>query len=67
MSNVQLRQVRQDQSVVVYTEHADRIHPQDLSNSLAKKFGKERFRVSLRKNIYVIYIDARIHEKDDVG
>jgi hypothetical protein len=67
MSNCQLRPVRQDQSVTVYTEHTDRIHPRDLSRSLAARVGKDKFRVSLRKNIYIIYIDIRIHEDEDVG
>jgi len=67
MSKCHLRLVREDQSATVYTEHTDRIHPQDLSNSLAKKVGKDRFRVSLRKNIYIIYVDAKKHNKDDVS
>jgi len=62
MSERLLRCVREDQSVTVYTEHTDRIHPRDLSDSLARKVGKDRFRVSLRKNIYIIYIDAKTHE-----
>jgi hypothetical protein len=53
--------------VTVYTEHTDRIHPRDLSDSLAKKVGKDRFRVSLRKNIYIIYVDAQTYEKEDVS
>jgi hypothetical protein len=65
MSNCQLRPVRQDQSVTVYTEHTDRIHPRDLSRSLAARVGKDKFRVSLRKNIYIIYVDIRIHEDED--
>jgi len=65
MSKCHLRFVREDQNATVYTEHTDRIHPQDLSNSLAKKVGKDKFRVSLRKNIYIIYVDAKKHNKDD--
>jgi hypothetical protein len=67
MSNVALRQVREDQSVSVYTEHTDRIHPRDLSMSLAANFGKNKFRVLLRKNIYIIEIDMRRHEDEDVS
>lgn len=67
MSKCHLRFVREDQSATVYTEHTDRIHPQDLSNSLAKKVGKDRFRVSLRKNIYIIYVDAKNQNKNDVS
>ena len=67
MSKCRLKCVREDQSVTVYTEHTDRIHPRDLSDSLAKKVGKDRFRVSLRKNIYIIYVDAKRHGKDEVG
>ena len=65
MSKCRLKCVREDQSVTVYTEHTDRIHPRDLSDSLAKKVGKDRFRVSLRKNIYIIYVDAKRHGKDE--
>lgn len=53
--------------MTVYTEHTDRIHPRDLSNSLAAGVGKDRFRVSLRKNIYIIYIDIRTYEDNDVS
>lgn len=51
----------------VYTEHTDRIHPRDLSDSLAARVGKGKFRVSLRKNIYIIYVDTRRSKKDDVS
>jgi len=67
MSKWHLRSVRENTSVKVYTEHTDRIHPLDLSESLAKNVGKDQFRVSLRKNIYVIYIDARSHESNTVS
>lgn len=67
MSKCKLRYVRQDLSVRVYTEHTDRIHPRDLSDSLAARVGKDKFRISLRKNIYLIYVDARRSEKDDVS
>lgn len=67
MSKCELRRVRHDHSVAVYTEHTDRIHPRDLSDSLAARVGRNRFRVSLRKNIYVIYVDARRCAHDDVS
>jgi hypothetical protein len=57
----------ENQGVGVFTEHTDRIHPQDLSNDLVGQFGKDKFRVSLRKNIYVVYIDMRKSGDDDVG
>ncbi|KAL1794565.1 hypothetical protein ACET3X_006381 [Alternaria dauci] len=65
MSKCMLRRVREDRSVTVYTEHTDRIHPQDLSDGLARKVGKDRFRVSLRKNIYIIYVNATEHESSN--
>ena len=53
--------------MTVYTEHTDRIHPRDLSKGLAAKVGKDKFFVSLRRNIYIIYIDERGQNNDDVG
>jgi hypothetical protein len=67
MSKYRLRCVRRDVSVAVYTEHADRIHPRELSDRLVETVGKGEFRVSLRKNIYVIYVHARRSDNDDVS
>lgn len=67
MSNCKLRYVRQNQTVRVFTQHSDLIHPRDLSRILSDRFGKEKFGVSLRKNIYIIYIDRRAFENDDVS
>ncbi|RYN17518.1 hypothetical protein AA0113_g6712 [Alternaria arborescens] len=64
MSELRLHRVRQDVSVTVYTEHTDHIHPRVLSENLAKDVGTGRFRVSLRKDIYIIYINAEKHEGD---
>ncbi|KAI8635653.1 hypothetical protein F5Y19DRAFT_408637 [Xylariaceae sp. FL1651] len=51
-----LKFVRKDNDRVVYTEHPDHIHPRDLSLWLEKEYGEPYVRVSLRKEIYVIYI-----------
>jgi hypothetical protein len=67
MSELRLHRVRQDVSVTVYTEHTDHIHPRVLSENLAKDVGTGRFRVSLRKDIYIIYINAEKHEGNIVS
>ncbi|RSL47213.1 hypothetical protein CEP51_015808 [Fusarium floridanum] len=56
MSQPRLMQVREDDNVKVLTEHPDYIDPEALSRSLAIEWGEGRFRISLRRNIYVIYI-----------
>jgi hypothetical protein len=48
--------VRQDTHVVVYTEHPDHIHPQDLSDTCLTQYGENRFKIALLRNIYVIYV-----------
>ncbi|KAI1761142.1 hypothetical protein GGR53DRAFT_43205 [Hypoxylon sp. FL1150] len=53
-----LKFVRKDSTHVVLTEHPDSIHPRELSDTLAARFGDKQFRISLRKNIYVIYVNA---------
>ncbi|XXH02379.1 hypothetical protein Hte_008754 [Hypoxylon texense] len=58
MSYSSLKFVRKDSTHVVLTEHPDSIHPRELSESLAARFGDKQFRISLRKNIYVIYVNA---------
>ncbi|PVH93373.1 hypothetical protein DM02DRAFT_228376 [Periconia macrospinosa] len=67
MSNLPLILVRKDADFWVLTQHTDRIHPQDLSNRLSNVVGKERFRISLRKNIYIIYIDMKHRQNDKVS
>lgn len=67
MSNVPLTLVRKDADLWVLTEHTDRIHPRDLSSRLSDAVGKERFKVSLRKNIYIIYVDMKHRENDEVS
>ncbi|KAI1778971.1 hypothetical protein F4818DRAFT_235663 [Hypoxylon cercidicola] len=58
MPQSSLKFVRKDSTHVVLTEHPDFIHPRDLSETLAARFGDKQFRISLRKNIYVIYVNA---------
>lgn len=67
MSNFSLTLVREEASFSVWTEHSDRIHPKDLSRHLSDAVGKERFRISLRKNIYIIYVYRRHCRNDDVS
>ncbi|EUC31149.1 hypothetical protein COCCADRAFT_28065 [Bipolaris zeicola 26-R-13] len=67
MSNVSLTFVREEANLSVWTEHSDRIHPKDLSRHLSDTVGRERFRISLRKNIYIIYVDRRNGGNDDVS
>ncbi|KAI8632603.1 hypothetical protein F5Y19DRAFT_325276 [Xylariaceae sp. FL1651] len=64
MSQYSLRVVRFDNKHVVLTEHPDRIHPRDLSTYLLDKYGESHVEISLRKNIYVIYIDRKAAEND---
>ena len=67
MSNFPLTLVREEADLSVWTEHSDRIHPKDLSRRLSDAVGKESFRISLRKNVYIIYVDRRRRENDDVS
>ncbi|KAI0855221.1 hypothetical protein F4860DRAFT_497082 [Xylaria cubensis] len=55
-----LKFVRKDQYRVVLTEHPDRIPPQDLHSWLLQKYGEPHVRVSLRRELYVIYIDRTV-------
>lgn len=56
MALSQFVQVRKDEHFEVLAEHPDRIHPQALSSQLSSLVGKSHFKVSLRRNIYVIYL-----------
>ena len=60
MSNCKLKFVRRDSDYVVLTEHPDRIHPRDLSDTLLAHYGEKHFEISLRRNIYVIYINRKV-------
>ncbi|GAW23371.1 hypothetical protein ANO14919_129290 [Xylariales sp. No.14919] len=62
-----LKFVRKDRDRVVYTEHPDHIHPRDLSLWLEKEYGERHVRVSLRKEIYVIYIARAKVDNSDSG
>ncbi|KAH8659800.1 hypothetical protein BX600DRAFT_438042 [Xylariales sp. PMI_506] len=55
-----LKYVRGDSDHLVYTQHPDHIHPRELSERLLRSYGKEHFRISLRRNIYVIYVDRKV-------
>lgn len=64
MSQCGLHYVRQDADHVVYTQHPDYIHPRDLSQRLVREYGGTRFRISLRRNIYVVYVDSEVARFD---
>ncbi|KAI1275572.1 hypothetical protein F5Y07DRAFT_369697 [Xylaria sp. FL0933] len=55
-----LKFVRKDRDRIVLTEHPDRIPPRDLYSWLEQKFGESHVRVSLRRDLYVIYIDRTV-------
>lgn len=67
MSRCRLRTVREDDKVLVLTQHTDRIHPQALSDNLTAQVGKSRFKICLRSNIYIIYVDIRERNNDEVS
>lgn len=56
MAACHLEVVRNDADYLVMTQHPDYIRPHDLSQSLAHTYGDKQFKISLRRNIYVIYI-----------
>ncbi len=58
--NYTLKFVRKDSEYVVFTEHPDHIHPWVLSKALLDNYGKDHFEISLRRNIYVIYVDSQV-------
>lgn len=62
MSQAGLKLIRSDSYEDVFTEHPDHICPSELSKSLLDKHGQDGFRVSLRRNVYIIYVKR---EKDD--
>ncbi|KPM37794.1 hypothetical protein AK830_g8765 [Neonectria ditissima] len=61
MALPKLKLVKERDNVTIYTEHSDRIHPRDLSNSLLSRFGENGFEISMRRNIYVVYIVDKKH------
>lgn len=56
MAECGLKLVRDDPNYVVMTQHPDYIHPKELSQSLGRAYGDKKFKISLRRNIYVVYI-----------
>lgn len=67
MSQLRLKFVRRDSKHVVLTEHPDYIHPRDLAEKLAARFGDKQFKISLRRNIYVIYVNREVAGKQFVS
>ncbi|KAI4859107.1 hypothetical protein F4820DRAFT_440802 [Hypoxylon rubiginosum] len=64
MSRSQLKYVRHDSKHVVMTEHPDFIHPQVLADELTNKYGDQKVKISLRRNIYLVYIDIEVADKE---
>ncbi|KAK6838022.1 hypothetical protein PG990_014681 [Apiospora arundinis] len=64
MSQCGLHFVRKDADHVVYTQHPDYIHPRDLSRRLVQEYGGTSFRISLRRNIYVVYVNNEVAKCD---
>jgi hypothetical protein len=60
-----MRLVRPGKTKIVFTQHPDNIHPRDLSSELLNKYGEQSVKISLRRNIYVIYIDRDAVRDDD--
>lgn len=60
MPGCTLLHVRTGTREVVLTGHPDYIRPRDLSDSLVDKYGKDRFRISFRRNIYLVYVDIDV-------
>jgi len=52
--------VRSDARHVLLAGHPDYIRPRDLSDSLVDKYGEKHFRISFRRNIYLIYVDIEV-------
>lgn len=49
------------------TEHPDFIHPQVLADELTNKYGDQKVKISLRRNIYLVYIDIEVADKEFVS
>ncbi|KAI1326503.1 hypothetical protein F5Y16DRAFT_374971 [Xylariaceae sp. FL0255] len=60
-----LKPVRADSKHVVYTEHTDHINPDALSTWLSTRYGEAHIKISLRRSIYVIYIDQEKVAKEE--
>lgn len=57
MRQFYLKFVRKDSRHIVLAEHPDNISPRELAEALSTRFGGNQFKISLRKNIYVIYVN----------
>ncbi len=55
----ELKFVREDPDLelLVFAECPDCILPRELSARLVRRFGSGNFRISLQRNVYVIYVD----------
>lgn len=59
--------MRTGSDYIVLTEHPDHIHPEALSKTLMRRYGDNQFKVSLRRNIYVIYVNKSVADEQLVG
>ena len=48
------------------TQHPDYIQPRALAEELTAKYGDKHFTISLRRNVYVIYINVEVADKQFV-
>jgi len=62
MAASQFVHIRKDENFEVLAEHPDRINPRALSSKLSSLVGRNNFKVSLRRNIYVIYLYRRTQD-----
>lgn len=57
--------MRSESGFDVFTQHPDHIRPSELSSSLLDRYGQDGFQISLRRNVYIIYVKRGID--DQVG
>lgn len=67
MSHERLKFMRRESEFDVFTEHPDHIRPSELSSSLLDRYGQDGFQISLRRNVYIIYVKRGINDQPTVG
>jgi len=60
-----LKFIREDPKHFVYAP--ENIQPRALSDLLVKNYGNEHFQISLRRGVYVIYIDREEVRRRELG
>lgn len=64
---LKLEDVRQDSKYLVLTQHTNYIRPRALSDALTAEHGERNFKISVWGNIYVIYINIEVLDKEFVS